>query len=85
MPQDMRRSFDGLALATTQLLGQDPCRAFDLPLHDVPHLIAWRRSSAHELPAVNIVFCNGERSHTRGYGTQRSAFAAGVEALESTS
>ncbi|MEW6268342.1 MAG: IS66 family insertion sequence element accessory protein TnpB [Thermodesulfobacteriota bacterium] len=23
-PQDMRRSFDGLALATTQLLGEDP-------------------------------------------------------------
>jgi len=23
-PQDMRRSFDGLALATTQLLGKDP-------------------------------------------------------------
>ena len=23
-PQDMRRSFDGLALTTTQLLGQDP-------------------------------------------------------------
>ena len=23
-PQDIRRSFDGLALATTQLLGQDP-------------------------------------------------------------
>jgi transposase len=24
VPQDMRRSFDGLALATRQLLGQDP-------------------------------------------------------------
>ena len=24
VPQDMRRSFDGLAQATTQLLGQDP-------------------------------------------------------------
>ncbi len=23
-PQDMRRSFDGLALATRQVLGQDP-------------------------------------------------------------
>jgi transposase len=24
VPQDMRRSFDGLALATRQVLGQDP-------------------------------------------------------------
>src|SRR5437773_333400 len=31
------------------------------------------KKSAHEVPAVNIVFCNGERSHSRRYGTQRSA------------
>ena len=64
-PQDMRRSFDGLALATQQVLGEDP-QSGALFVRD-------RATHAGQRPLMSRRRCALERSGAQRCGGRRAA------------